>query len=138
MIDLAQIQRLGEQKGRKYNTVLARGQDAFLHEARDIIWDLRQVNAGIIAPLDFNRQIETHCDLDFTWDNLKCYPDRELVSMLLQGVQYKAELDLQIVLLPYFISFGAGFQLIQKEVVKYTKSGWYVNTQYTSFYHFSK
>ena len=53
-------------------------------------------------------KIEIHWDLDSIWDNLKHYPDQELVSMLLQGVQYKADLDLQIVLLPHLISFGAG------------------------------
>ena len=125
MIDLARMQRLGEQAGRKYNKVLALGQDAFLPEARGIVWDLRRVNEGVIVPLDFRRKIDTHWDLEYIWDNLKDYPDQELVSMLLQGVQYKADLDLQIVLLPHLISFGAGCKLIQKEVVEYTKSGWY-------------
>lgn len=37
----------------------------------------------------------------------------------------KADLDLQIVLLPHLISFGAGFQLIQKEVMEYAEKGWY-------------
>ena len=65
MIDLARMQRLGDQAGRKYNKVLAFEQDAFLPEARGIIRDLRQVNEGTIEPLDFNRQIETHWDLDY-------------------------------------------------------------------------
>ena len=45
--------------------------------------------------------------------------------MLLQGVQYKADLDLQNVLSPHLISFGVGCQLILKEVVEYAKKGWY-------------
>ena len=53
MIDLARMQRLGERAGRKYNKVLALGQEAFLPEARGTVWDLRRVNEGIIVPLDF-------------------------------------------------------------------------------------
>ena len=45
--------------------------------------------------------------------------------MLLQGVQYKADLDLQIVLLPHLISFGTGCKLIQKEVMEYAENRWY-------------
>jgi hypothetical protein len=41
MIDLARMQRLGERAGRKYNKVLALGQEAFLPVARGIVWDLR-------------------------------------------------------------------------------------------------
>ena len=84
-----------------------------------------EVLYGISVPLDFKRNIDTHWDLVYIWDNLKHYLDQELVSMLLQGVQYKTDLDLQIVLLPHLISFGAGCQLIHKQVVEYTKSGWY-------------
>ena len=57
-------------------------------------------------PLDFNTQIDTYWDLDYIWDNLKNYLDEELASLLLQGVQYKANLDLQIVLLPHFLRCG--------------------------------
>ena len=60
MIDLARMQRLGERAGRKYNKVLALGQEAFLPKARGIVWDLRHVNEGIIVSLDFNKQIVTH------------------------------------------------------------------------------
>ena len=125
MIDLARMQMYGEKAGRKYNKVLALGQDAFVPRARGIVWDLRQADKGIIVPLDFGKQIDTHWNLDYIWDNLKHYPDQELVSMLLQGVQYKADLDLQIVLLPHLISFGAGCKLIQKEVMEYAEKGWY-------------
>ena len=125
MIDLARMQMYGEKAGRKYNKVLALGQDAFVPAARGVVWDLRKVDEGIIVPLDFAKQIDTHWNLDYIWDNLKHYPDQELVSMLLQGVQYKADLDLQIVLLPHLISFGAGCKLIQKEVMEYAEKGWY-------------
>lgn len=125
MIDLARMQLYGEKAGRKYNKVLALGQDAFVPKARGIIWDLRQADKGIIVPLDFREQIDTHWNLDYIWENLKHYPDQELVAMLLQGVQYKADLDLQIVLLPHLISFGAGCQLIQKEMLEYAEKGWY-------------
>ena len=29
------------------------GQDMFVEEARDIVWDLRRMDEGIIVPLDF-------------------------------------------------------------------------------------
>ena len=80
--------------GRKYNKVLALGQDAFVFRARRIVWDLRQADNGIIVPLDFAKQTDTHWDLDYIWDDLKQYPDQELISMPLQGVQYKLDLDL--------------------------------------------
>ena len=133
MIYLARMQRLRERASKKYNTVLSLGQQTFLPEARGIVWNLRRVNEGIIVPLDFNAPNETHWDLDYICDNLQNYPDQESASMLLQWVQYKANLDLQIVLLPYLISFGAGCQLIQKKVVEFTKIGWYSIHDYLPF-----
>ena len=81
--------------------------------ARGILWDLRQVDSGGVVPVDFQRPLETHLNLEYLrWQceqgYLQNYPDQELVSQLMLGVSYKDELDMQIVLLPHLISFDDG------------------------------
>jgi len=108
LVYLRNIELHGPAATHKSNVPLALGQSAFKLEARGIIWDLRRLNEGIIEPVDFTKAISSHLNLDLLATELAQYPDQELLSFLLQGVQYKANVDLQIVLLPHLISLSSG------------------------------
>ena len=110
---------------RKSNKALALGQDAFLPEARGIVWDLRRLSEGIIVPLDFDTPLDSHLNLELIAEELWDHPDQELVSFLLEGVRYKADIDHQIVLLPHLVSLREGYHSLKSEVEKYRKMGWY-------------
>ena len=106
---LRDVERNGKSAVRKSNEALALGQSAFKPRARGIIWDLRRLSEGIIIPLDFTKPLESHLNLKAFARELKGYPDQELLSFLLEGVRYKADVDFQIVLLPHLISLASGY-----------------------------
>ena len=64
----------------------------------------RRLDEGIIVPVDFDAPIEPHLNLELLQEELLDWPDQELLSFLLKGVRYKAEVEHQIVLLPHLVS----------------------------------
>lgn len=122
---LAEVSELGVRAIRKSNKALALGQDAFKPQARGIVWDLRKLEEGIITPVDFEAPIESHLNLELLREELADWPDQELVSFLLEGVRYKADVGMQIVLLPHLVSLRDGYGSLQAEVDKYAQAGWY-------------
>ena len=115
----------GKIVNRKHNQVLALGASDFQPLARGTVWDLRRITEGIIVELDFEEPLCSHLNLEFFREQLSEYPDQELVSMLIEGASYKADLEEQVVLLPHQISFQNGMTLIQVEMEKLTKMGFY-------------
>jgi hypothetical protein len=122
---LEEIKVMGSKAQRRSNTPLALGQDCFVAEARGIVWDLRRLSEGIIVPVDFAAPILSHLNKDLLSQLLSSHPDQELRSFLLEGVRYKDDLDLQIVLLPHLISLRDGYDSLLAEVHKYKQKGWY-------------
>ena len=126
---LLDIEANGPAARRTSNVPLALGQDAFAEQARGIVWDLRQLEQGIIVPVDFEFEapIASYLDLEYLHEQLLDWPDQELVSFLVEGVRYKADLDFQIVLLPHLIFLKDGYgSLVNEDLVeKYTEAGWY-------------
>ena len=125
LLDNVDIEANGSAARRTSNVPLALGQDAFVPAARGIAWDLRQLEQGIVVPVDFEAPISSHLDLEYLHEQLLDWPDQELVSFLVEGVRYKADVDFQIVLLPHLISLKEGYGSLIKEVEKYTDAGWY-------------
>lgn len=108
------------------------GQDQFLPEARGIIWDCAGFGAGLPAvPMDFDAPINTGVDRDTVQRELTDWPDQELVGFLLDGVQFRADLPLQIVLCPHLTSLAAGYASVQREVVRLS-----VVEKYTSLHNY--
>jgi hypothetical protein len=120
LTDMEAYARLGGSARRTHNTPLAIGQEYFWPEARGVVWDLRQFHAGTgpISPLDFNAPIKTGFDLDFVARELGDWPDRELVDMVQHGAQFKADVELQIVLSPHLVSLAVGFTNVDKGIQK--------------------
>jgi hypothetical protein len=53
------------------------------------------------------------------------FEDKEIVSMLINGAQFKADVKYQIVLLPHLSSLPNGVESVEKELQRLGKLGWY-------------
>jgi hypothetical protein len=93
----------------KHDTLVI-GQDQFLEPARGIIWDCRGFEHGRSAvPMDFSSAPNSDLDNDFILEALASWPDQELVGFLVNGVQFRADLPLQILLGPNLSSLSAAW-----------------------------
>lgn len=124
--DLRAYREHGPDAVRNFNRVLAVGQDLFKPKARGIIWDLRDwQKGGKIKPLDFQEPVQTHLNLPYLESSLEGFPDQELKSFLLNGVQLHADLELQLVFLPHLTSLKYGIDSVADEPAKLASKGWY-------------
>ena len=106
--------------------VLVIGQDQFLEPARGIVWDCRGFEFGLPAiPMDFAASPNSNLNTDYIESNLANWPDQELVGMPIDGVQFKANLPLQIVLGPHLTSLPNAYPNVQKELLRLTAEGYY-------------
>ena len=64
-----------------------------------------QSQPGSAVPVDISKASTSHLNLDFYLQQGKDYPDQEILSFLVLGVRYKADLPVQIVLQPHLKSF---------------------------------
>ena len=77
------------------------------------------------VPLDFHTPMETHLNLPFLRRRLEGYPDQRLLSFLMEGVRLEAYVELQSVWVPHLTSLSAGFESVQKELLRLEEKGWY-------------
>ena len=104
---------------------LVLGQDAMLPWAQGRIWDLTFERAQCAVPLDMTLPIETHLNLEFLGRRLATYPDQNMLSHLLEGVRFEADVELQTVLVPHLISLPKGFASVRNELYRLQTLGWY-------------
>jgi site-specific DNA-cytosine methylase len=123
------------QKGQSFHhsaeEAIVIGEDLIRPEARGIIWDLRPTkNADgtttkSARPLDVMAPISTHLNTELLKSELKRFPDQEVLSMLLEGAQLKADIPYQIAILPHLSSLSYGYESVQEELIKMHDMGWY-------------
>ena len=104
---------------------LVLGQGDFVPDARGIVWDLRRAAEGIIVPLDFEAAPAHDLNVGQLVELLHDCPDKELLDHLRRGVDFKAELPLQAVLLPHMVSLGPHAPLVEKELERLVQCGWH-------------
>lgn len=115
------LQVLGFGKAVQPHDVLVIGQDQFLEQARGVIWDCRGFEYGLPAvPLDFDAPVSSNLNDGFIQDELRFWPDQEMVGFILDGVQFKAELPLQIVLGPHLVSLSKAWKNVENEIIRKT------------------
>jgi site-specific DNA-cytosine methylase len=124
---LVQIREGREAKDRKGLVPLILGQEAFVPEARGIVWDLRNAAQGVVVPLDFTAIPYSHLDRDFISEMCQRleWEDLQLRDFLLYGVTYLAPKELQIVLPPHLISLKGGYQQFLDDLVALEGLGWF-------------
>jgi hypothetical protein len=66
------------------------------------------LRTGFIEPLDVTRAPPSHMIRSFIMDRLKDHAGQELVSFLIQGVQFKADPEMQLVFLSHLMSLVNG------------------------------
>ena len=81
---------------------------------RGCVWDLRDPTR--VVPLDYAREQPTHLNLDFYRVEMEGHPDQELLSHMIHGVRFLADLEHQFVIMPHLLSLGKAFPSVQKEL----------------------
>jgi len=124
--DLLAYRDHGPNATRKNNKPLAIGQDLFQPQARGKIWDLREWTPGEVIPLlRYDAEVNTKFNKYFLTEELKNFPDQELLSFMTAGVIFKADLELQLVFLPHLMSLANGFHSVEDELKRLEKDGHY-------------
>ena len=104
---------------------LAIGQACLHSYAKGIVWDFTFERSQCGVPLDYALPIESHLNLDYLAEALREYPDQRLVSFLLEGVRFEADVELHTVLVPHLLSLAKGFGSVRKELMRLETLGWY-------------
>ena len=113
------LSKLGFGQAVEPHDVLVVGQDQFLPLARDIVWDCRGFSQGLPAvPLDFDAPVSSDLSNPYIQRVLEFWPDQELLGFLLDGVDFRADLPLQIVLGPQLVSLSKAYPNAQKEIIR--------------------
>ena len=86
-------------------------------------------NPGFATPIDVSTPSESHLNLEFYAEQGEGYPDQELLSFLLLGARYKADLPVQIVLQPHLQSFLPVQEKYLAEADRFIERGWTVQDQ---------
>ena len=68
----------------------------------------------------------SHLNLDFFAEQGESYPDQEMLSFLILGVRYKADLPVQVVLQPHLMSFLPVQGKYLEEADRFVERGWTV------------
>jgi hypothetical protein len=53
------------------------------------------------------------------------YPNQQLLSMIVEGVRYQADVELQGVFVPHLVSLPKGYTSVRKELDRLERLGWY-------------
>jgi site-specific DNA-cytosine methylase len=81
---------------------------------------------GWAVPVDCSEPSKSHLNLDFFQMQGAEYPDQEIISFLVLGVRYKADLPVQIVLQPHLQSFLPVQDKYLEESDRFVGRGWTV------------
>ena len=104
---------------------IAIGQEALLPWARGRVWDLTFERAPCAVPLDMTLPLDSHLHLGYLRRRLAGYPDQNLMSNILEGIRFEADVELQMVLVPHLISLPKGFVSVRKELYRLQALNWY-------------
>ena len=75
-------------------------------------------------PLDYAVPIDTHINMAWFAEQFTGYPDQELVEHVIDGVNFKADLELQIVLNPHLTTLPSFVRGTESELVWLVECGW--------------
>ena len=112
------------------------GQDGFLPEARNIVWDLENMLVDELgpyfAPVDFTAATGTSLNTAFLDTALEHCDDQALRSMLVNGFVFGFDAELQIVVLPHLLSLALGVERGTKELRRLIGEGYFRAVDATS------
>jgi hypothetical protein len=79
---------------------------------------------GWAVPLPIHKPATTHLNLDFIQEMGAEFPDQELISFLVLGVRYKADLPTQVVLQPHSLAFLEVVDKFHVQAEEQIQKGW--------------
>ena len=82
------------------------------------VLDCRELSRGWVKELDYAASTPTKFNLAAFADRLRHHDDQELVSFIVDGVSYKADVRLQFVVLPHLLNILGYDKLVYKECCK--------------------
>jgi len=124
--DVDSMKSATERQGRPFKPhPLVLGQGDFVPEARGIIWDLRRAAEEVIVPLDFLQPVQSGLNVELLEELLRECPDRELLDHLRHGIDFKADIELQVVLLPHMASLSGNVELVEMEIERLVGCQWH-------------
>ena len=104
---------------------MAVGQACLRSWAKGIVWDFTFERSDCGVPLDVTLPVESHLNLEYLATELRDYPDQRLLSFLLEGVRFEADVELHSVFVPHLLSLAKGFGAVKKELYRLESLGWY-------------
>lgn len=123
--DLRCIRDLGEECERSRPPVLIVAQSELYPWAQGIVWDFRSSPSECGTPLDYSAPLRPTLNVDFFQRRMHGYPNQQLLSMIVEGVRYQADVELQGVFNPHLVSLPKGYTSVRKELDRLERLGWY-------------
>ena len=100
------------------------GQEGFVEGAKGIIWDCRPFGLGLPAqPLRFDDAPHSSLHRDYLDSAFTDWPDQELVGLVSDGVQFRAEWPLQFVFSPQLQSLANAADAVGEQIWQFVDEG---------------
>ena len=120
---LSQLDDWLDGKARRPSPLLISAKDA-AEWSHGLVLDLRHLEDGWVRELDYTAPTPTLLNLPAIAERLHDFDDQELVSFIVLGVSYKAELPLQFVVLPHLLNILGYDEAVYRDVCKLEEFGW--------------
>lgn len=129
LYDLICIRDLGDACERNRPKVLVVGPGDLYVWARGRVFDFRQSPAECAKLLDHHEALQHTLNVDFYRRHLESYPNQRILGFIEDGVRYRAEVELQTVLVPHLLSLSKGFSSVVKELKRMSSAElqWYTH-----------
>jgi hypothetical protein len=125
ILDLRCIRDLGEDCERSRPPVLVVAQSELYPWAQGLVWDFRNSPSACGTHLDYSAPLRSTLNADFFQQRLRTYPNQQLLSMIVEGVRYPTDVQLQGVCVPHLVSLPKGYASVRKELDRLERFGWY-------------
>lgn len=119
--DLGDLAR-GPDHPRWRPSACAYGLSCMLPRYRGCVLDFRDPAGAKLV--DFSKPTGTHLNLEFFEREMASHPDQELLSGLVHGIRFQAELEEQFVMLSHLWSLAMAFDSVQGEIRRLAGLGW--------------
>ena len=125
LADLVCIREQGEDCERQRPHTCVFGQADLWGWARSLVWDFRRSPQECASPLDYRSPLNPTLNADFFERELRDYPNQRILGMIVDGVIYQADVELQTIFVPHLTSLPKGFGAVSKELKRLAAKGWY-------------
>ena len=115
--------------------VLVISQGKLLPWARGLVWDFRQSPAECGVALDYSAALRPTLNTEFFRRRLEGHPNQQILSMIVDGVRYQADVELQGVFVPHLVSLPYCYASVRKELDRLEQLDWYEYYAGLPFWH---